>query len=47
MQQYIWNTSGSIGVKGDSGKVLVAYKEFEDKDINIETSTGSIKVLKK
>lgn len=36
------NSSGNLDLKGESGKVMVAYKEFEDQNINIETLSGSV-----
>lgn len=36
------NSSGTLDVKGGSGKVLVVYKEFEDQNITIENTTGSV-----
>jgi len=36
------NSSGSFDLKASSGKILVAYKLFEDQHINIETSSGPI-----
>lgn len=36
------NSSGTLGVKTGSGKVLVAYNEFEDQEVNIKSSTGNV-----
>ncbi|BCZ49385.1 hypothetical protein psyc5s11_54520 [Clostridium gelidum] len=36
------NSNGNFNIKGKSTKVMVAYKEFKDQNINIETSSGSV-----
>jgi len=41
------NSSGNFDLKGKSGKIIVDYKEFENQNINIETLSGSMKILKK
>lgn len=36
------NSVGNFNLKSNSGKVLVDYKDYEDQNVNIETSSGSI-----
>lgn len=36
------NSSGNFNLKGQSGKVMVAYSDFEDQNINIVTKLGSV-----
>jgi len=36
------NSDGILGVKTGKGKVSVAYKEFEDREVNIESSSGNV-----
>ncbi len=36
------NTSGNLDIKGKSGKVMVAYDDFENQNVSIETTVGSI-----
>lgn len=36
------NSIGDFSLKSSSGKVLVDYKNFDDQNINIETSSGSV-----
>lgn len=38
------NSSGSFDFKGTAGNVTVSYKEFEDQNVKVETSTGSVTV---
>lgn len=36
------NSMGDFDLKSNSGKVLVDYKNFENQNVNIETSSGSV-----
>lgn len=36
------NSNGILGVKTVSGKVSVAYKDFENQEVNIESSSGNV-----
>ncbi|PXV91564.1 putative adhesin [Lachnotalea glycerini] len=36
------SNSGSLTAKTGSGKVFVTYEEFEDQEVNIESSSGSV-----
>ncbi|MCG8483703.1 MAG: DUF4097 domain-containing protein, partial [Clostridia bacterium] len=36
------NASGNLDIKGKTGKVMVAYNDFENQNIKIETTVGSI-----
>ncbi|MCO1603790.1 DUF4097 family beta strand repeat-containing protein [Desulfosporosinus nitroreducens] len=36
------NSSGNFDLKGTAGDVLIAHKEFENQNINIETTAGNV-----
>jgi DUF4097 and DUF4098 domain-containing protein YvlB len=36
------NSSGNFDLKGTAGDVLIAYKEFENQNINVETTAGNV-----
>ena len=38
------NSSGNFDYKGSTGDVLIAYKEFENQNLNVETTVGNVTI---